>query len=243
MSRRYRNLSFKMTTDRSSIGEAHVDRAVDTISKQCKQTIATMLSYTKTVEQTVDMLFEPTTIERSRTAHGVVIEPHNRVVYQVGDKVSISLSYEDTKLLPIRKDVVRYQAHLYGELEQYIKDVWAIHHKFEEVKAVLKWLNRNATPGAVRYYWPTAMKLCPESTIWRDLQDVPSRYNEPKDVRVWTQAMKDAANTMAAAELLPKDTDTPDPGAMHLTFSEVDVNPDPTFSEVKYRTQQMTYYI
>ena len=125
-------------------------------------------------------------------------------------------------------------------MRKFIEDVAAIHFQFEEVKGVLRWLNRNATPGAIRFYFPSVLKLCPTSLAFADLQHVPARYSNPQHIGSWIEPIKTAAATVAGSALLPTGVEPRPRSKMRLTFPMTTVNPD---VNAAYRTDQIIYHI
>lgn len=229
---------FGAPAPRSSIGDSHVDAAIKTLTTLSRRSAAAMTSYTHSIEGTVAMLFDPDTIDRARAARGI-IEPLGKVVTYPIHSAHLTVDYAGERTPPIMEEKLSLQPSA-TPLLQFIKDVREIYLKFEEVKAVLRWLNRNATPGAIRFYFPTAMKLCPNAPVWRDLQEVPSRYIEPVGVGDWIQSIKDATATIAASALLPGDVRQRENRGLRLTFNNRTVQ---LTDRTTYDTDQVSYNI
>lgn len=194
--------------ERASIGDAHVDVAIGVLEDMAKRSVATQTKYGYTRDETIAMLFDPTDITHAQNARGIVSPQANVVLYRVAEGVDLGIDFAGCPTLAIdaaRLSLQPCAAPLIAMVEQ----VSAIHYRFEEAKAALRWLNRHATPGAIRYYWPSAMQLTKDAPIWRDLQEVPSRYNVPPGIGLILQSLKDAAATVSGALLLPDTTLTP----------------------------------
>lgn len=242
MGRRRRSWEQK---ERASIGDVHVENAVAKLRVLSQRTVAARVKRQFTTNQIVHMMFEPDTIRRATEARGVVDErftssesyPLSNQRY--GNGATLYISYEHEPMLAIKAECYRYYARQEPFL-QFFDEVYAIYRKFEEVVALLRWLNRNATPGAVRYYFPPAMKLTPAAPIWTELQEVPSRYNEPGGISDWIQTIKDAANTVAASALLPADVKPAQATGMTLTFGSTAVV---LSDRTSYVTNSVTYQI
>lgn len=243
MSRRSRNFGMPRPEERSSIGDAHVESAIAQINTLAQRAVTTMTTYDRTAEQTLPMLFHDEDLRKLQQVKGLVTPQSHVMGYDLQPKVKLFIKFDDLSVPTVNPDYLHLQPSRLGPMINHIAAVKTVHDQYEEVKGVLRWLNRSATPGAVRFYWPTAMKLCPTSPIWRDLQDVPSRYSVPARLGVWLQALKDAAATVAGAQMLPVSAMARPRNQMWLTFATRNVlldntNPDAVYD---YSTNEMTY--
>lgn len=229
---------------RSSIGEAHVEKAVVQLSRTCAATVATMTRYIPSREETLPMLFRDDDLAKLAAVRGMVDPMCNIGRYTINPGVVLDIKFTDAKVPTIELGRLYLLAPLAlpprAPLLSYIAEVKAIHDKFEEVKAVLRWFNREATPGAIRYYWPTALELCPEAPAFAALQEVPTRYHNPPKISSWLQPIRDAAATVAGSLLLPVDARPRIRDKMWLTFAPTTVH---LANEVFYTTDQMVYFI
>lgn len=209
-----------------------MEGAIRLISRWQQQAVATMTEYGSDVNQTIDMLFKPDTIRKAIDAKGI-IDPSSHVEsYPVAVGVTLTVNYQEAYAPTIDERALCIQPALAAPLWACIGEIRAIHDKYEEVKGVLRWLNKNATLGATRAYFPSVLKLCPDTFM--GMLDVPSRYDEPRDIKDWLQPIRDAGNTVAAAQLLP--ADAPIGRArkgLCLTFASTDVT--------IYTTDQIVY--
>lgn len=223
---------------RQSIGDAHVDSAVGHLKRTAQITAGVMASYQPTREATLSMLFRDDDIAKLKAVRGMVETANTVKSYTIVDGVDLSINFRDALVPAIEEDVMCMHPERIAPLLTFIAEVRAVHDRFEEVKGVLRWMNRNATPGAIRYYWPTAMKLCPQSRIWEDLQEVPTRYTTPEKIGDWSQSIKDAAATVAGAAMLPSEATPRDRGLMWLTFQSRTVE---LSARSNYETDMMVY--
>lgn len=242
MGRRYQpsNMPTNWQEQRSSIGDIHVDKALGDLNKWCKSTVNALTHYNPTRMKTLHMLFNDDTVAKLSQVRGMVDPMTNIKAYAIQERVILTIDFEGELIPPVQSEFLDVYPDRITPLLTYVEQVRAIHDRYEEAKAVLKWLNRNATPGAIRYYWPTAMKLTPKAKIWEDLQDVPSRYSEPTGIGDWLQALRDAAATVVNATLLPADAAPRAKGHMTLTFAPKKVEVGATQS---YQTDNMTYNV
>lgn len=217
MTRRSRAAKFK-EDGRDSIGHTHVEHAIRTINRLCRIAVATMTSYERTREETLPMLFDDGDLEKLRQVRGLVTPWTTTQGYDVAG-VMLFIDYNGALLPTVAPGCLRLDKERIAPLEHFISQVREVHEKYEELKAVLRWLNRNATPSAIRYYWPTALQLCPNSPAFAKLKDLPTRYDTPPYVGAWIPAMRSAATTWASAKLLPSTAEPRERGTMWLNFA------------------------
>ncbi len=233
-----RNKYYGGVTPRSSLTDSGIENALITLRGTQQRAVTALTSYTPTREDTIAMLFSADQIARATAAKGLITPAYMRPRYAVsaGDvTVGLEINYTGASCLPIDDDNLQIQPDKIGPLFAFIGEVLAIHDRYEEVKGVLGWFNRNATVSAVRYYWPPAMQLVPHA--FRELQELPSRYNTPPGISDMLQSIRDSSATMAAAQLLPADVKPREMKDMRLTIHASNVS----LGDQSYRTEQMVY--
>lgn len=243
MRHRYKHISRPSSSERSSLGDTNVEAAIGRLKTIQQKSVATMTSFHGSIHSVISLLFDPDTIERAERARGIVKPQTTVIEYDMGHNVALTLDYEASKVPAIQPNNLKLQPGFMSIVDTYINEVRAVHMQYEELKGVVRWLNRNATPGAIRYLFPQAMKLVPDSPIWKDLQAVPSRYSQPDDIAAWTQPIKDAANTFVAVALLPEDAKPRGRDRhMWLTFKPTKVHLDVTDpNKTHYTTDEIVY--
>jgi hypothetical protein len=236
--------SWKNSNERSSLGDANVDTALGRINQLAGATANVMTQYDIHPRQTIAALFHADDIVKAQAVKGIVEPRYRQRSYEIMGDVTLKIDWTDANneivIPPIEPSRLHVQPAA-APLLNWIEEVRKIHLAFEEVKAVLKWLNRNATPAAIRYYWPTAMKLVPESPIWATLQEVPNRYTVPLKIANWSNCLKSAANTVTGSTLLPHDAAAKERSDFHVTFGRTKVIGDPVNNEAEYTTDSMSY--
>lgn len=238
----FQNLSSpnKDKDERQSIGDFYVSSAIDSLKERAGAAVATMTHYTTSREGTLAMLFDDAVLAKLQAVRGMVETRTNVKLYKLADDCHLGVDFEGAKVPAIEDAYLVANSSRVGPLIAHMMAVKEIHDKYEEVKAVLRWFNRHATPGAIRYYWPSAMKLCEKSPVWKDLQGVPTRYSIPPRIGDWSQSVKEAAATVTAALLLPS-TATPRPrNMMWLKFPSRTVR---LTIDTRYETDDMTYFL
>lgn len=224
---------------RSSLGDQHVQDACTRLTRDAQRTINLMTKYEATRERTLPMLFRDDDIAKLQAVRGMVDASRDTQAYMVGDHCYLWINYEDALLPTIEPSRLHIQPERIGPLLNHVAAVRAIHLQFEAVKYVLRWFNREATPGAIRYYWPTAMQLCPKATCWEGLQEVPTRFKEPDGLGMRMQMVRDSAATVATSLLLPSHAVPKNAGKMWLTFESY----QPTHGELGWTTDQGLYHL
>ncbi len=225
---------------RQSIGDAHVDTAINLLKQTMQRAVALQTSYAPSRQATLGMLFHDTDIAKLSQVRDMVRTAGTTREYEIIGGVKLSIDFEGALVPAIEPSAMKVYPDRVQPLLTFVNEVRAIHDKFEEVKGLLRWMNRNATPGAIRYYWPTALELTPKAPVWNDYRDVPSRFNSPPGISDWMQPIKDAATTVAASLMLPSDITLRQRGKMWLTFKtrKIDLSP-----ESFYNTDEMVYNI
>jgi hypothetical protein len=212
---------FGSTPTPSALGDSHLGTAIDIIDGLCQRTVAVMTEYSVSRDDTIRALFPPDVLERAMAARDL-IEPNTHTIgYHIGSISTVfelSIKYWEPRHYPPLNASAMVLQPTSAPLLAFIEEVRAIHEQFEELKAVLRWLNRNATPGAIRYYFPAVLALCPNSPPIMALQHVPTRYTQPKDINDWMQSIRDASAVYAGTQMLPSTAKGRDRGDMWLTF-------------------------
>lgn len=190
--------------DRAAIGDTHVDAAIASLGMAQQKAMGIMTKYTHTREQTIAMLFPDEIVAKANAVRSIVDPGGNYESYEIGP-VHLTINFTGCHTPTLMPSCLAPYPDRMQPLLEHINQMAAIHYAYEEVKGVLRWLNRNATPGAIRYYWPSALKLCKDAPVWKDLQEVPTRFTNPPDIGDWLQSLKDSAATVAGMLLLPND--------------------------------------
>ena len=216
-----------------------MEPALSKINRWQQQAVALLTEYTPDVNQTIEMLFAPDTIARATAAVGVVPSMQTVRSYKSYTfNATLVIDFEDAYPMPIRAECIAIQEHKVAPLRQFVAEVEKVYLQYEEVKGVLRWLNRNATLGAIRAYFPSVMKLCPN--MFGEMVTPPTRYDEPLGMAAgWLQHIRDAGNTVASAQMIPAEARARDRNSMWLTFEPRTVD----VGESKYLTDQITFHI
>lgn len=228
---------------RMSIGDRHVDEAITRIDKLATTTAATMASYDLTLDQTLPMFFGDDKLARAKAAKGLIAPSSHVAHYEIGTGIRFGVDFSDCSYPTLVPAAMQINPDRVAPLKAYVEAVRAVYDRFEEVKAVLRWLNRNATPGAIRYYWPTALKLCPTSPALMEVAaSVPSRFTPPTEIHTYLEIIKTSAATVAASAMLPSMAKPQERRDMWLIFNPKEV-PVGLQHNAVYKTDQITFNI
>jgi len=225
--------------ERASIGDHYVTEACKAIDITCQKTVTVMTHWQHTRETTLPMLFDDHVIDKMHAVRGMVDHRSDNIQYPIADGATLTINFDGARLPAIRADMLRAdRAVTASGLLAHIAAIRAVHDRFEEVKGVLRWCNKHCTPGAIRYNFPQALKLCPTAPAFKDMDGVPTRHSNPANIGGWLQPIKDAASTLAQSAMLPDDIKPRDKGTMWLTFASKTVH---LSVDAHYSTDIMTY--
>jgi hypothetical protein len=183
---------------------------------------AMMLTKPMQVNEVIDAMFDPDTVRRATMARGIIPPMSDSLSYTVGNEISLGIDYTKAQAAPIVQTKLAIQPS-FAPMQQFIEEARRVYLKFEEIKAMIRYFNKHATAGAVRAYWPPIMEVARHTPAFRDMDKLPSRYSEPRDIARWLQVLRDATTTMAEVNLLPGDTVARPRQEIWLTFGSVDV--------------------
>ena len=212
----------------TALGHSWRDAAIATIEQMAQRTYATLYSYTPSVDDTIRMLFTPDTIQKTLNVCGIVEALGSVRQYKLTEQVTLGVNYDKSlmKCLPIQPENMVLQPSV-APLEAHVDELGAMRAKFAEAKNVVRWLDRYATLGAIRYYFPSVMQLIPQCPAAAQMQVLPSRHKEPDGISDILQPIRDAAATLAAAALLPAEAKIRSNTGLWLTFNTHLVNTNP----------------
>lgn len=216
-----------------------MEDAINKINHMQQCAVAALTEYPVRIDQTIAMLFNDEDVAKSAAVRNIITPSGWVRGYTILPDTTLAIDYDDDRdrahCLPINPTRFQPNPFRIAPLNDFIGKVGAIYLQYEEVKGVLRWLNTNATLGAIRYYFPAAMQLCPATFAG---MGVPSRHDTPDGVSVWLQPIRDAAATVASATMLPKDVEPRKRHALWLTFSSRKVSLGDTGAH--YTTDQIT---
>jgi hypothetical protein len=141
-------------------------------------------------------------------------------------KLNIDFEYGVFRMIPPKAELFVDGKMGFEPMAALIEQARDVYMSFQKITALLRWFNKNATASAVRYYWPPILQLAGDRGPFRELQDMPSRYNEPLGIGQWLPVLRDTTTTMGMAMLIPEDIKPKSRTEMWLTFEGVIVKND-----------------
>lgn len=207
MSRRGRSTQVNRFQDgsRASIGDYYVDQAVNTLTKNCAVECA-MFVPALDRHKLIPMLFDDVGIERLRAALPFAAGCSMTQTYELNPHVNGTLGFNWDGLGIYPAEKVRPHMDRYAPFITALQEIQALRAKWGSVIHVLKWCNRNLTPGAIRNLWPSAMALCPDSPAMIEIKrEAPVRYASPAQLGEYLPLLRYTAGVVAASKMLPSD--------------------------------------
>jgi hypothetical protein len=165
--------------------------------------------------ETIEMCFPAPALEASQNAQRYIVPARFYRTYLVPDPrtpvgddwryppCAVRLKFGETPYQPIKEEWFLPPEELYNT----IKKVVAIHERIGRVIALLRWLDKVASPAAIRYYLPSVNALAPGCI---NLEGEISRYVDPPGISWKLGAIREALATIACCLLLPANVDTPE---------------------------------
>ena len=203
---------------RSSLGDGYVETACNTINRQMARTANMMVEYSPSCEDVLPMLFLDDTLAKLKAVLGMVDPSTSYKYYRITPHVSLRIYFDGAAVPTIEPEHVHVQPFRAEPLLKAIEEIRAIYIQYERVKHTLRWFNRNATPGAIRHYWPAVLQLCPDSPALKDLKATPARFASPPKIGQMLPLIRETASTMSMATLLPADAAPRKHDKLQLTF-------------------------
>jgi hypothetical protein len=220
---------------------AGLSNAINAVNTMAQRYAAAMLHCPMTREELLDAMFEQEVIRKCTDALGLTCHTHSVMEYDLGQDVSLWIDYAvggQQRTLPISRDHIRLQPG-FAPMAQLIARTTEIYDKFEEVKALVRYLNLNATPSSARYYWPPILQLCGDHRAFEGLKEAPGRYTTPREINKYLQVMRDTTSTMGQVALLPRDDiTTRGPHQIWLTFRPRTF----TRGDIQFRGDQVRFF-
>jgi len=177
--------------------------------------IAQCVQRTFDVVNVVSWLFHDDTISAMKNAFGRTYHAVNQGIYtdlvmknfdvdSVAPRVSISIDFEPMKMLAPADHLLQEAGEDAMPLIYCFKHMYEIHREWQQVRDVAKWLDINATAGAMRSIWPCVLALVPDKLPGSLHQCQGQRYREVPGIGEWVERLRSTTYTIASALLLPQ---------------------------------------
>ena len=152
----------------------------------------------------IQWLFPAPVIQTMQAAYGSLFYSYPEGEYDVEDVGRVGISFHQLKMeVPAGRLLAPACGPNTDAVQQTIQDIRLTHIQFDCLRGVLEWLDKHATAGAIKYYFPSVAALIPaiDSTFHR-ADGI--RYKEPQGITAIVPEMRSAAALIASALLLPK---------------------------------------
>lgn len=205
--------------ERSSIGDDTVNGAVNRITAAMHAEIAMNVERGFIAMDALHMFFPDDLADQLRAVRHCVTPSSTTGNYPVGGS-DIKTHVDWSKSGIPTPSVDAMQPH-YDRMDLFhaaIQTVRDARIKYGKVVHLIRWFNRNATPSAVRNYWPSALALVPGSRFAADNAEPPSRYSVPNGIGGLLSLLRETAGTVAGMQLIPSDMKGRARGQVWLTF-------------------------
>ena len=159
----------------------------------------------------VQWMFPAPVIKTMHDAYGLLYYSYSEGDYDVEDVGRVAINFHPLKMeAPAGRALAPTCGPNTDAVQQAIQDIRLIHIQFNCLRGVLEWLDKNATAGAIKYYFPSVGALIPSGySAFHRADGI--RYKEPQGITTIVPEMRSAAALIASALLLPKPADTDKP--------------------------------
>lgn len=234
----YRHHMQQENAARTTLGASGFSAATRKIDELHWSSAQAMLRFDHTFNDVMDWLFDPEVLRIAKESRRVVEPRMDLEYYSLGswrEDTRFTIRYKNSIYNTIRDEVGLIKSDASLPLQAFINEADALWRKFTAVQHCLMWLDANATPGAMRYYWPAIMSLAGDNAVFKDIDG--SRFKEPDGIGPMLPMLRETASTVASALLLSQER-VVKPDNMVLTFDSVAYTHE---SGVKIKTDTKTY--
>jgi hypothetical protein len=191
---------------RASIGDQEVANAVLRIHGVMKAEIAMNIEKEFTAMHCLNMFFPDDLQDRLMAVRHCMTPASHVGIYQIGGVgTHVHVNWIKTGIPTPSPDVMRPHHDRMDLFFSAIDTISAARIKYGKVVHLLRWFNQNATPAAVRNFWPSALALVPGSKFAVDNAEAPSRYSSPQGIGQLLPLLRETSGTVAGMQLIPRD--------------------------------------
>lgn len=206
--------------ERQSVGDHYVDAACTALNVACAKEAA-MFVEGLTVHDVVPMLFRDEDVAKLKAVHGLLWEERPIGYYDLAPYCQGVIGIETKDTMPaFAKSALYWHTDRADRLARAVRGLSELHIKWGAVKHLLRWFNRNATPGAVRANWPSVMQLCPDAPALKALPHSPTRYTNPQELSALLPLIRDTSSTVATMAMIPGGAQPRTCGTVWITLPE-----------------------
>ena len=138
-----------------------------------------------------------------------------------GQIVNLGIDWEETGMCAIAPTA--FNAQNDSALCAWVDGAKAIVKKWEQVRRVFKFLNQNATVGAMRHYWPSVLALIPNDGTQTPIHQTDGvRFKDVPNIGLWLGAIRESAATVTSALMIPESAYKHRGTTMNVAFKYAD---------------------
>lgn len=207
---------------RASIGDYYVEEACNALN-MAMQIEATM--FVQPIEQRalLPMVIPDDVMDKLRAAAPYAAMPGLSRNYDMRPHAAayITIDFDGMGRRIIPPHALMVHPERWEPLREKLVALDELRNKWGAVKYVLRWCNRNMTPGAVRNIWPSALALCPESASMKEMKGAaPVRYDQPAKLGEMLPLIRYTAGIVAGMQMLPSDVTPRKREAVQVALNE-----------------------
>lgn len=190
---------------RASIGDYYVDQACNALNK-AMWIEATMFVQPIEWRALLPMVIPDDVMDKLRAAAPYASMPGLSRNYDMRPHAAAYLAIDFDGMGIIPPHTLMVHPERWEPLREKIVALDELRKKWGAVKYVLRWCNRNMTPGAVRNIWPSALALSPDSPNMKEMKGAaPVRYDQPARLGEMLPLIRYTAGIVAGMQMLPSD--------------------------------------
>lgn len=204
---RRRNVSTRsyLEGERSSIGDRYVDKACSALNTACSKEVTIFVPHL-TADEVTPMILNDDKVARLKAVHGLLAIEDDDHVYPLNPWVNGILGIETHDRPSASTSCFEWHMDRAEPLRIAVQVANELHIKWGAVKHMLRWFNKNCTPGAIAAMWPAARALCPDSPSLLQIgEHAPVRYTTPTELSAMLPLIRATATTVAAMQMIPSD--------------------------------------
>lgn len=191
----------RLNREKTALGGCHANNAKAKLHSLAISAIHASVDFPYKMEEVLPWIFSQEDRDICRAAYGVAEDPSFGNSYTLTKHTSAYIQFREQRMLPIDSGRVVHQDGGSPLLDA-CATIEQISLDFGVATYVVNWLDKHATIGAIRYYFPTLLSLAPECK--QLMEATPGMaFREPQGVSRILPLIRRASTTVAAALMLP----------------------------------------
>ncbi len=176
--------------------------ALKTLDNIEERAIYALVDIKLTTEDILNTLLDPEHIRLLRSVVSLAKPQYNVMsVYLKPYIARISIEASRFNVYPFDSNIVR-DVPKESMLGQTLDQIMGISVRYDKVRQVVKWMNKNATVGACRYYWPAMCALLPADHEIHSCDGV--KFRDILGVASMIETFRETSPIVAGAVMIPE---------------------------------------